>query len=251
MSVRRAVLAVPAVTIALIGLVIAPPAVADKEHHAHEKADFKPVHRLAGSTGGELLREWFEVVLEIPAATHPFIPGNPEVCFDIGQRGKVTTYASPPGEAATCTIKAGQRLFLPRSVAECSSAEPEPGFGATEEEQRACVEEFLADPNRLAINLSLDGGPPQDVLDDRFLVITPQGSVVFPEDAFFGATPGPATFVGGGWVATTRKRLRPGTHTINIETVLADATFTTLLTVIVEPRHGHDDGDDHDHDHDD
>ena len=243
MSVRRAVLAMTAVTIALIGLVIAPPAGADDERHGLKKGDFEPVHRLAGSTGGELLRDWLEVVLEIPAATNPIIPGNPELCFDIGRRGKVATYATI-NETATCTIKAGQPLFLPNFAVECSSAEPDPFFGATEDEQRACVEGFLDNPDIVAINLSLDGGPPQDVHDDRFRVITPQGEVVFPEGAIFDARPGPATFVGGDWVATPRKRLRPGTHTINIEIVLTDETFTTLLTVNVERRHGHDHDDD-------
>jgi hypothetical protein len=240
MSVRRAVPAVAAVAIALIGLVIAPPATADQERHGHQKGGFEPVHRLAGSTGGELMRDWWETVLEIPGATNPINFGNPELCFGVGRRGKVATVAAV-NPTATCTIKAGQPLFLPTFNLECSSAEPPPFFGATEAEQRACVEAFKTDPNVLAINLSLDGGPAQDIHDDRFWDITPQGEVVFPQGAVFDATPGPATFVGGGWSATPRKRLRPGTHTINIEVVFADETFTNLLTLNVDRRHGHHD----------
>jgi hypothetical protein len=116
-----------------------------------------------------------------------------------------------------------------------------PFHGETEEEQRACVSEFLANPDILAIRLSLDGAPPQDIHDERFTIITPQGDVVFPEGAIFDAEAGPATFVGGDWVATPRKKLRPGQHTINIEIELVDQTFTTLLTVNVVRGHGHDD----------
>ena len=239
MPVRRAVLAVTAVTIALVGLVVAPPAGADDERHGQKKGDFAPVHRLAGSSGGELLRDWWEVVLPIPAATNPIVPGNPELCPGIGRRGKVASYATV-NPTASCTIEKGQPLFLPTFSVECSSAEPAPFFGATEEEQRACVGGFIEDPNVLAINLSLDGGPPQNVHDDRFEVLTSQGNTVFPEGPIFDATPGPATFVGGDWVTTPRKRLRPGTHTINIEVVLTEENFSTLLTINVERPHGHD-----------
>jgi hypothetical protein len=238
MTARRAVLVV---TIALAGLVIAPVAAAhdpDGDHHGH-KGDFVPVHRLAGSSGGELLRDWWETVLPIPAATNPITPGVPELCFDIGHRGKVATFATV-NETATCTIKAGQPLFLVNFAVECSSAEPPPFFGATEEEQRACVEGFLANPDVLAIRLSLDGGEPEDVHNERFELITPQGETVFPADAIFDATPGPATFVGGDWAATLRRKLRPGQHTIAIEIQLVEETFNSLLTLDVVRGHDHD-----------
>jgi hypothetical protein len=236
MSARRAVLAV---TVALVSLGIAPAAGADVTRHGH-KGDFKPVHRLAGSSASELLAQWWETVLPIPAAQNPLVPGNPELCFDIGRRGKVATYASI-NENVTCTIKAGQRLFFVTFGVECSSAEPPPFFGETEAEQRACVEGFLADPEIVAIRLSLDGGPPQDVHSERFEVISRQGHVVFPEGAIFEAAPGPATFVAGDWAVTTRHRLRPGTHTIRLEIELTDETLTQVVTFNVLPRHGHDD----------
>ena len=238
MPARRAVLVV---TIALAGLVIAPVAAAHDrggDHHGH-KGDFVPVHRLAGSSGGELLRDWWETVLPIPAATNPIIPGVPELCFDVGHRGKVATFATV-NETATCTMKANERLFLVTFAVECSSAELEPFFGATEEEQRACVEDFMDDPGILAIRLSLDGGEFEDVYSERFELITPQGETVFPEGAIFDATPGPATFVGGDWAATLRRKLRPGQHTIALEVQFVDETFTTLLTLNVVRGHDHD-----------
>jgi hypothetical protein len=226
-------------TVVLVSLGIAPAAGADVARHGH-KGDFKPVHRLAGSSASKLLTQWWETLLPIPAAESPLVAGNPELCFSIGRRGKVATYASL-NETVTCTIKAGQRLFLSTFGVECSSAEPPPFFGATEAEQRACVEGFLADPAIVAIRLSLDGGPPQDVHSARVEVISRQGHVVFPEGAIFDAEPGPATFVAGDWIATTRHRLRPGTHTITLEIELAEATLTQVVTINVLPRHGHDD----------
>jgi hypothetical protein len=236
MFARRAVLAV---TIALISLGIAPAAGAHDARHGHKGGDFQPVHRLAGSPAGELLAQWWETVLTIPAAQNPINAENPALCFNIGRRDKVATYAST-AETVECTITAGQRLFLTTFGAECSSAEPPPFFGATEAEQRACVEEFLADQEILAIRLSLNGGRPQDVHNERFEVISRQGNVVFPEAAIFDAEPGPATFVAADWVATTRHRLRPGQHTITLEIELIDETLTQVVTLNVLPRRGHD-----------
>jgi hypothetical protein len=102
------------------------------------------------------------------------------------------------------------------------------------------VEDVLADPGILAIRLSLDDGEPQDIYSERFELITPQGETVFPEGAIPGATPGPATFVGGAWSATLRHKLRPGQHTITLEVEFVDETFTTLLTLNVVRGHDRD-----------
>jgi hypothetical protein len=223
--------AVLAVTLALTCCVVAPAAGAHDARHGH-KGDFQPVHHLAWADASELLAQWWETVLAIPAAQNPLIPGNPELCFDIGRHGKVATFASV-NETAACTMHKHERLFLPTFGAECSDAEPPPFFGATEAEQRECARAFLADQGIISIRLSLDGGPFEEVHTPRFEVISRQGHTVFPEDAIFDAEPGPATFVAADWVATPRKRLRLGVHTITLEVELADTTLTQVLTLTV------------------
>jgi hypothetical protein len=175
-------------------------------------------------------------VLPIPAAEHPFVPDNPELCFTIGRHDKVLSYASGIPNA-TCTMTAGQHLFFTTVGGECSSAEPVPFFGATEAEQRACIKEYLAGLDVVAIRLSLDGGPQQNIFSRRFLVLSKQGETVFPEDPIFEAEPGPATFVAADYAATTRRQLRPGQHTIALEIEFTENTATHVLTLNVVRSH--------------
>lgn len=208
MSVRRFVLA------ALLVVVVLPVANAHATSGRHKHPDFVPVHRLGGATDGELLRQWWSQVLRIPASENPLTSeDSPARCITLGKRSRVAATISG-GQTSRCRIKVGTPLFLPVVSAECSSAEPEPYFGATEEEQRACAIEIFDDQTILAIRMSLDGRREVDMHRARFRTVSPQGHTVFPPDPIFDAESGPATFVGASWTATLRKPLRPGRHTI-------------------------------------
>jgi hypothetical protein len=207
--------------------------------HDPGRADFVPVHRLAGSTGGELLRDWWAALLAIPAAQSPLDPATEPLCLTLGRRGKVLAIAGA-APVATCTMRAGMRLFIPVSGAECSSAEPPPFNGATEAEQRACATGLaFSDDFVSAIRLSLDGGPVIDIHSERFQLVSPQGSVVFPEGPIFDATPGPATFVAAMYGATLKRKLRPGQHTIRVDVVLPDGSTLPLSIVLNVVKRGH------------
>jgi hypothetical protein len=214
----------------------------DQDHHRGGRSDFVPVHRLAGSTGGELSGEWWARVLAIPAAQNPLTdPAHPQ-CFSLGRHGRVLAPAFAGG-GATCVLPAGRRLFLQLSSAECSSAEPPPFRFTTEEEQRACAVGFaFSDTFVTAIRLSLDGRQPLDVHQERFQVVSPQFTTVFPAGPIFDAQPGPATFVAAGYAAKLRHRLRPGRHVVTDEVTLPDGSVLTATIALDVLRRGQDDG---------
>jgi hypothetical protein len=228
MRLRRAV----PLAASLLLLTGAPAAANGQGHHSGGRSDFVPVHRLAGATGGELSGEWWARVLAIPAAQNPLTDTGNAQCFSLGSRGKVLAPAFAGG-TATCTLRAGGRLFLQLSSAECSSAEPPPFRFTTEEEQRGCAVGFaFSDTFVTAIRLSLDGRAPLDVHKERFEVVSPQMRTVFPEGPIFDADPGPATFVAAGYVAKLRHRLRPGRHVITDEVTLPDDSVLTATIVV-------------------
>jgi hypothetical protein len=214
-------------------------AASDPDREEKGNPDFVPVKTLAGSTGGELVGQWWAQVLAIPAAENPLLPPSPARCLRLGRRGKVAAMAGTSRSAPlTCTIKAGTPLFVAAGLSECSSAEPEPYRAVTEAEQRECAIEFFSSTVVVATLLSLDGGSPVDIHTERFQLVSPQTPVVFPEGAIFDAEAGPATFVGTAYAATTRRRLHAGRHTLTIEFVRADGTssVTTRTLDIVRGR---------------
>src|ERR1700754_2856254 len=72
----------------------------------HGRPDFVPVKTLGGSTGGELLGQWWAQVLAIPAAENPLFPPSPARCLALGRNGKVLAMAGTARSAPlTCTIK--------------------------------------------------------------------------------------------------------------------------------------------------
>ena len=234
MRAHRVVLAVVIVLCAAS----APAAASGVGGHGHP--DFVPVKTLGGLTGGELVGQWWAQVLAIPAAENPLLPPSPARCLALG-KGKVLAMAGTAGSAPlTCTVKPGTPLFVAAGTNECSSADLEPYKGVTEAEQRECAMEFFSSPAVVATFLSLDGGPPTEIHNERFQLVSPQTSVTIPDGAFWDLEPGPATFVGVAYAATPRGRLTPGRHTLEINFVGADGTTrTTRRTLEVVPGHGH------------
>jgi hypothetical protein len=176
-------------------------------------------HKVGGMTGSELLGEGWVQELSQPVGT--FSGG----CFPLGRHGKVL--ASEPDEnlEVNCTIKPGTPLFF-FFGSECSNVEEDPFFGETEAEQAACAkafdEEFF-----VAATITVDDGPAVNVLTPRFELVSPQRSVLLPEDNFLGVDPGPATFVAHGWPAIVR--LKPGQHTVIVEVTDVDGFVTTAV----------------------
>jgi hypothetical protein len=201
--------------------------------------EFVPVKNLVGVSGGELTGEWWAQVLAIPAAENPLLPPSPARCLAMGN-GKVLGMAGTPASAPlTCTVKPGTPVFVAAGTNMCSSADEPPYWAITEAEQRACAVEFFSSTEVVATWLSLDGGPPTEIHNERFQLVSPQTSVLIPPGAFWGLKRGPATFVGVAYAATPRGRLTPGRHTLEVEFVAANGTTrTTRRTLEVTPGHG-------------
>jgi hypothetical protein len=123
--------------------------------------------------------------------------------------------------------------YMGEAVPACKSlARGKPFFAETAPEQRACALRFVRDGVN-EIMVSVDGGPPQDVLDDRFLSVTDQFSVVSQPGNPFGAEPGPTTLAAAGYEAVLRG-IPPGPHSY---VVFGDAfgEFTAHFTFNVLP----------------
>ena len=193
--------------------------------------------RVAGFTAGELLGEEWRQLLELPLDANPYV-GTGNNCLSAGHEDKVlilwTTAAPTP--PTVCNVKPGTPVFFFALSGECSSVEPEPFFGATEEEQRECTLGFLRATPFDAILVSIDGGPAVNIGLDSFIAVSGQGTVDLPHPNILGV-PGnrEATFVASGYVALVRP-LPPGTHTITVTIVGGPfAGFTTRAVVNVVP----------------
>jgi len=185
----------------------------------HRRPSVVPASQVAGNSGGGLLGDWFVENLSRPASASPF-GGSANLCLDIGHRGKVLSPAGgiliPPENRViemTCRVKIGRPVVMVMTSVDCSSAEPEPFLAVTPRTQRACALQNLNAIPVQSINISVDGSRPVDIHQRRFLEVSPQRRVVFPEDPVFQATPGRATFVAAAWTAEI-KGMKRGNHTV-------------------------------------
>jgi hypothetical protein len=192
--------------------------------------------RIAGFTADQLVGEEFRQILELPPDANPLL-GNGDNCLSAGHKDKVLILWTTPAPAAptVCNVKPGTPVFFSTIFAECSSVEPPPFFGATEEEQRQCVLAFLQATRFDTILVSIDGGPPVNIGLDRFLAVSGQGTVELPDPNILGV-PGnrQATFVAGAYSALVRS-LTPGSHTITVTIVGGDFAGTNRAVVNVVP----------------
>jgi hypothetical protein len=192
--------------------------------------------RVAGFTAGELLGEEVRQLLELPPDVNP-LAGSPENnCLSAGHKNKVLILWTTPAPAppTVCNVKPGTPVFFFTLFAECSSVEPPPFFGETEEEQRQCALDFLGATVFDAILVSIDDGPPVNVGLDRFLAVSGQGTVELPDPNILGVDAGEATFVAAAYSAMVRP-LRPGAHTIAVTVVGGPFAGTSRAVVNVVP----------------
>jgi hypothetical protein len=183
----------------------------------------EPVGKVAGQTGGELLREsWKQLLLQ--PADNEFV-GHCLPLFG----GKVVMPLIGADGVANCRVKRGTPLF-PRLGGECSNVEEPPDFGADEAAQQACA--LANDQGYQAMNVTIDDGQTVNVVRPRYELLSPQGRVRLPPDNLFEVPPQPATFAAHAWGGIVELRL--GHHTITWELVHTDfaATLTIRVNVV-------------------
>jgi hypothetical protein len=188
--------------------------------------------RVAGFTTGDLLGEELRQLLELPPDVNPLAGSRENNCLSAGHKDKVLMLWTSPAPPPVCNIKPGTPVFFFSLFAECSSVEPPPFFGATEEEQRQCALDNLAPFD--AILVSIDGGRPVNIGRDRFLAVSGQGTVELPDPNILGVDAEEATFVGAAYSAMVRP-LPPGAHTIAVTIVGGPFAGTTHSVVKVVP----------------
>lgn len=169
------------------------------------------------------------------ASFTPFYTGEAvDACAQLAD-GKILF----PQPGSTCTVKPGTAVIVPLPGVSCSNAEQPPFFAGTAAGQRACALANLRGPNGvLQVTVSVDGGPPQNVLSDRFLTITDQFRVLSQPGNPFGARPGPTTVVAAGYLGVLRG-LPPGSHTFVVSAFNFGQPFTANWTINVVPGAGH------------
>jgi len=212
---------VPALA-AVVLLCAAPVAMAHPKEHHQGGAIVAPIEKIDGLTGPEVLARWFAQPYENPAPEDygcaPFL------------RGTVQLIAPLEGGELSCTIPQGTDIAA-FFGATCSSAEPPPFFGRTEEEQLACVREFLA--GGPTVTLTVDDGDPITWTSDAYALETEQFAVDVIEGNEFEAQPGPATVVAGGWGLTVS--LEPGRHALHFAAEGGEVAPPLTVTVDVVP----------------
>jgi hypothetical protein len=208
-----------ALLVSLAALVVIVPAAQSQPSAGAGAGKVAPVKSGGGVSAEEVLIASFT----------PGYTGQPVPACSLLGHGKVL-FAQPE---TTCTVKPGVKVLVPLPGVSCSDAEPPPTYGETAGEQRACALAIIRQ-GVLRLTVGVDGGPPQNVLSDRFLGITHQFDVVSQPGNPFGATPGPTTVVGVGYVGVLRG-LPPGRHTYVVSGFAFGQSFSVSSTVNVIP----------------
>ena len=144
-------------------------------------------------TRGEWDARWWQWAVSMPEDINPSFDPTGERC-GYGQSGPVFFLpASFGGEALerTCVVAEGTAIYVDAASTECSTVEPPPFFGRTEDELRACASATL--DQATDYQASVNG---QDVADlDTYRTGSPLFTLTFPENNIFGVEPGVAQAV--------------------------------------------------------
>jgi hypothetical protein len=183
-----------------------------------------------GMSGGDVMGETWSLLFTLPKKQNPSF-GN-DRCRTMGQDGEIL---SVPGEGpVTCTVKKGTTVFAIGIMGFCGTFDKEASF--TPEEQRACATRRAGEDVK-SISLTIDGGAPIDLMQERFFTCSPQREVDVVKPNGFGINPGDATFSACGWVAWI-KNLPVGTHQLRSLTTFVDGGFHPWEPdVVVQPAH--------------
>jgi hypothetical protein len=166
--------------------------------------------------------KWWQWAYSMTVETSPQLDETGERCRE-GQ-GILPVFFLADGAGSvverTCTVPAEKAILIPVSVVACSFAEQS---GTTEEELHTCAEED--ESSNPILFLSVDGRQIQQI--EKYRVHSRAFNVTFPENAIYGAEPGPSRAVSDGyWIIL--EPLPPGEHEI-----LFKESLTNPITGII------------------
>jgi len=117
--------------------------------------------------------EWFKWFLSIPTSMsmHPALDSTGDFCAE-GQSGKVFYLASNfvTTDTVPCTVPTGKSIFFAIANVECSTVEPPPFFGSTEQELRDCARCWADHIVPSSLGVTVDGQPVFLPASDRTFV---------------------------------------------------------------------------------
>lgn len=188
----------------------------------------------AGLTRGEWDAQWWQWAVSMPEDVNPNFDPTGERC-GYGQSGPVFFLpANFGGEAATitCVVAEGTAIYASAAAAECSTVEPPPFFGRTEDELRACANATL--DQATDYQATVNG---QEVADlETYRTPSPLFTFTFPEDNIFGVEPGPAQSVSVAYSFLIAPP-PPGEYEIAVSTMYVGEPepYATVVKLIVRP----------------
>ena len=163
--------------------------------------------------------EWFKWFLSIPTSMHPALDSTGDFCAE-GQSGKVFYLASNfvTTDTVPCTVPTGKSIFFAIANVECSTVEPPPFFGSTEQELRDCARCWADHIVPSSLGVTVDGQPLHELASYR--AASPLYSFEYPADNIFGIPGGPGTgqsVADGYWIYLLP--LSAGDHTVSFSGV--------------------------------
>jgi hypothetical protein len=184
----------------------------------------------AGVTRGEWEARSWQWVLSMPDDINPWRDTTGERC-GYGQSGPVFFLPGANGEI-TCVVAEGTAIYVNVVGTECSTVEPEPYFGRTEDELRACATASL-DIEVAEFEARIDGRAVADL--EAYRIGSPLFNVTFPEDNVLGVEPGVAQAVSDSYSFIILPP-PPGEYEITSTVLIVGESGPRVLThtVIVE-----------------
>lgn len=194
-------------------------------------SDDSPVYQPGVLVHGVSQEEWsarhWQWTLGIPAGNNPGQDVSGTSCA-YGQSGPVFFL---PRNFTPCTVPAGMSVLAPITGTECSTNEPAPFSGTSEEELRNCAAREIE--RYATIEVRIDGGIVPNI--QAYRVSSPLFTVLLPEGNVLGAPAGTTYAVADGYQVIIRP-LPPGEHEVVVHLELADGTVLPdkLITITVE-----------------
>jgi hypothetical protein len=175
---------------------------------------FQPSDKPFGSSYEDHVKNFWKLYLKIPINDNPLEDRTGAMC-NYGKNGQNETKTifyltgnSGGNTVKTCKIPAGLGLFIPVLAGEFSQGESK---GSTVEDLRITAKNDQESMQNLV--LSINGKAiPEEVLRS-YAILTGDFDTIFPNNAVYGADPGPSKAVADGYYVIT-KPLPPGNYDI-------------------------------------
>jgi hypothetical protein len=163
----------------------------------------------------EHVKTYWKLMLSIPVEQNPMEDKTGEKCT-FGQEPSNSSIFYLPGNTGglstiTCKIKAGLGLFIPIITVEASQAEAP---RASVDELHKIAKDDQDGVTSLYLKINDKEFPEQELR--KYRTHTKEFDVTFPNNALYGASPGPSVAVGDGYYVIT-KPLSPGSYIIDIK----------------------------------